>query len=107
MMPPLMTVGSRWPASSSAATIDVVVVLPCVPAMATVDFSRITSASIDARRTTGMRRSSDASTPGLPRRIDDRKSGVEGKSVSGSVDLGGVGNLKKKTEQKKHIKKKQ
>ena len=35
MMPPLITVGSRPPASSSAATIDVVVVLPCVPAMAT------------------------------------------------------------------------
>src|SRR3546814_3383139 len=69
MMPPLMTVGSRWPASSSAATIDVVVVLPCVPAMATVDFSRINSASISARRTTGMRRSSAASTSGLPRRI--------------------------------------
>ena len=35
MMPPLITVGSKPPASSSAATIEVVVVLPWVPAMAT------------------------------------------------------------------------
>ena len=34
MMPPLMTVGSKPPASSSVATSEVVVVLPCVPAMA-------------------------------------------------------------------------
>ena len=47
----------------------VVVVLPCVPATATVDFRRISSASISARRTTGMRRSSAASTSGLPRLI--------------------------------------
>jgi hypothetical protein len=56
MMPPLMTVGSTPPASSSAAIMLVVVVLPCVPATATVDLSRISSASISARRTTGMRR---------------------------------------------------
>ena len=53
MMPPLITVGSRSPASSRAATIEVVVVLPWVPAMATQLFSRISSASISARRTTG------------------------------------------------------
>ena len=35
MMPPLMTVGSKPPASSSVATSEVVVVLPCVPAIAT------------------------------------------------------------------------
>jgi hypothetical protein len=68
-MPPLITVGSTPPASSSAATIEVVVVLPCVPAIATVDFSRISSASISARRTTGMRFSSASSTSGLPRLI--------------------------------------
>src|SRR6267378_1988989 len=55
MIPPLITVGSRSPASSSAATIEVVVVLPWVPAIATQLFSRISSASISARRTTGMR----------------------------------------------------
>ena len=55
MIPPLITVGSTPPASSSAAIIEVVVVLPCVPATATVDLSRISSASISARRTTGMR----------------------------------------------------
>ena len=45
----------------------VVVVLPCVPAIAMVDFRRISSASISARRTTGMRFSSAASTSGLVR----------------------------------------
>ena len=47
----------------------VVGVLPCVPATATVDLSRISSASISARRTTGSRRSSAASTSGLDRVI--------------------------------------
>ena len=55
MMPPLITVGSKLPASSSAATSEVVVVLPWVPAMATQRLSRINSASISARRTTGRR----------------------------------------------------
>src|SRR3546814_5875307 len=65
MMPPLMTVGSIPPASSSAATRLVVVVLPCVPAIATVDLRRISSASISARRTMGIRPASAASTSGL------------------------------------------
>ena len=69
MMPPLITVGSRLPASSSAATIDVVVVLPWVPAMATQLFSRISSASISARRTTGSRLARAATSSGLSRRI--------------------------------------
>ena len=56
MMPPLITVGSRCAASSTAATRLVVVVLPCVPPTATDHFSRISSASISARRTTGIRR---------------------------------------------------
>src|SRR3546814_17899172 len=67
MMPPLMTVGSIPPASSSAATRLVVVVLPFVPAIATVDLRRISSASISARRTMGIRTASAASTSGLPR----------------------------------------
>ena len=54
MTPPLITVGSMPTPSSSAATIDVVVVLPCVPAMATVHLRRISSASMSARRTTGI-----------------------------------------------------
>ena len=65
MMPPLMTVGSNPPASSSAATIEVVVVLPWVPAMATQYFSRIISASISARRTTGRRCARAATSSGL------------------------------------------
>ena len=65
MMPPLITVGSKPPASSSAATIDVVVVLPWVPAMATQLFSRISSASISARRTTGSRCARAATSSGL------------------------------------------
>ena len=69
MMPPLMTVGSRLPASSKVATIEVVVVLPWVPAMAMQLFSRISSASISARRTTGMRWPRAAINSGLSRLI--------------------------------------
>src|SRR6516162_744967 len=65
MMPPLITVGSKPPASSSAATMDVVVVLPCVPAMATQLLSRISSASISARRATGRRCARAAMSSGL------------------------------------------
>ncbi len=65
MMPPLMTVGSNPPESSSAATMDVVVVLPWVPATATQLFSRISSASISARRTTGRRRARAVTSSGL------------------------------------------
>ena len=48
---------------------EVVVVLPWVPATAMQDFSRISSASISARRTMGTRRSIASSTSGLPRLI--------------------------------------
>jgi hypothetical protein len=67
--PPTTTVGSRPPASSSVATIVVVVVLPWVPAIATQLFSRINSASISARRTTGMRCARAAISSGLSRLI--------------------------------------
>ena len=56
MMPPLITVGSSWAVSSRAPIIEVVVVLPWVPAIANDHFSRISSPSISARRTTGSRR---------------------------------------------------
>ena len=69
MMPPLITVGSKPPASSKVATIEVVVVLPCVPAIATQRFSRISSASISARRTTGRRFARAAASSGLSRLI--------------------------------------
>ena len=69
MMPPLITVGSKPPASSNAATIDVVVVLPWVPAMATQLLKRISSASISARRTTGSRCARAAASSGLSRLI--------------------------------------
>jgi hypothetical protein len=65
MMPPLTTVGSSPPASSRAATIEVVVVLPCVPATPTENCSRISSASISARRTSGRRRVRPATISGL------------------------------------------
>ena len=67
MMPPLITVGSRCAASSTQAIRLVVVVLPCVPPTATDHFSRISSASISARRTTGIRRARAAATSGLSR----------------------------------------
>ena len=65
MMPPLMTVGSRSAASSMAATMEVVVVLPWVPPTAIDHFRRISSPSISARRTTGAKRSRAAMTSGL------------------------------------------
>ena len=52
--PPTTTVGSSPPAANTAATIEVVVVLPCMPAMAMPYFSLINSASISARWITGM-----------------------------------------------------
>jgi hypothetical protein len=66
MTPPFTTVGSMPPASSSVATSVVVVVLPCVPAMATFDRSRISSASISARRTMGRPFARAASSSGFP-----------------------------------------
>ena len=58
-------VGSSPPSASTLATRLVVVVLPCVPAIATPCFRRISSASISARGTTGMRCSRAAITSGL------------------------------------------
>ena len=51
--PPTTTVGSSPAAPSTAATMEVVVVLPWVPAMAMPYLSRISSASISARGMTG------------------------------------------------------
>ena len=47
--PPTTIVGSSPPRASTAATIEVVVVLPCEPPTATPYFMRISSASISAR----------------------------------------------------------
>ena len=54
--PPITMVGSRPPRARTVATIEVVVVFPCVPATATPYFIRISSASISARWITGTRR---------------------------------------------------
>ena len=62
----LTTVGSKPPATISSAIIVVVVVLPWVPAMAMFDLSRISSASISARRTTGRPWARASSSSGLP-----------------------------------------
>ena len=108
MMPPLMTVGSKPPASSSVATSEVVVVLPCVPAMATHCFSRISSASISARRTTGRRRSRAAISSGIvaadrgghhdaPRpRPGSRRRGRLNRDalVAQALDVGAVGRVR-------------
>ena len=58
-------VGSSPPSASTLATRLVVVVLPCVPAIAMPCFRRISSASIIARGTTGILRLRAASTSGL------------------------------------------
>ena len=63
--PPITKVGSRSPAARMLATRLVVVVLPCVPATAMPRFRRISSASIKARGTTGMRLLRAAITSGL------------------------------------------
>ena len=65
MIPPLITVGSSCAVSSSAPIIEVVVVLPWVPAIASDHLSRISSPSISARRTTGRRRTRAAMISGL------------------------------------------
>ena len=63
--PPITKVGSRLAAASTLATRLVVVVLPCVPAMAMPFFMRISSASITARGTTGTSLAWAATTSGL------------------------------------------
>ena len=64
-LPPTTTVGSRPASRSTVATSDVVVVLPCVPAMAMPYFMRISSASISARGMTGIFSSRARITSGL------------------------------------------
>ena len=83
--PPLMTVGSSPTPSSSAATMEVVVVLPCVPAMATVHFRQISSASISARRTTGMPSARAASTSGLPDLMADEITSAPAPSICSAL----------------------
>ena len=61
-------VGSRPASASTLVTRLVVVVLPWVPAIAMPCFRRISSASITARGTTGMRRARAAMTSGLSER---------------------------------------
>jgi len=61
----MTNVGSTPASASTLVTSEVVVVLPWVPAMAMPCFSRISSASITARGTTGMRWARAAITSGL------------------------------------------
>ena len=63
--PPITKVGSSPPSASTLATRLVVVVLPCVPATAMPCRSRISSASISARGTTGIFFARAATTSGL------------------------------------------
>jgi hypothetical protein len=79
--------------SSSAATIVVVVVLPWVPATATLDFSRISSASISARRTTGRPRGAggvELGVAGLDRRGDHHDLGASRFSARWPIEDGGA-----------------
>ena len=69
--PPMTAVGSRPARSSISATIDVVVVLPCAPAIAMPNRSRISSASISARGITGTCRARASTTSGLSAAIAD------------------------------------
>src|SRR5512146_538192 len=63
--PPTTAVGSQPAAARTVATIEVVVVLPWVPAMAIPYFIRINSASISARGMTGIFRRCASTTSGL------------------------------------------
>src|SRR5512141_278019 len=67
--PPTTAVGSQPAVASTVATIEVVVVFPCVPAIAMPYFIRINSASISARGITGIFRRCDSMTSGLSGRI--------------------------------------
>ncbi len=69
--PPTTAVGSSPAAASTVATIEVVVVFPWEPATATAYFSRISSANISARGTTGIFRARAATTSGLSLRTAD------------------------------------
>ena len=69
--PPITAVGSSPPRSSTSAIIDVVLVLPCDPAIAIENRSRMSSASISARGITGIPRSRAATISGLPVRTAD------------------------------------
>jgi hypothetical protein len=83
--PPMTAVGSRPARSSMSATMDVVVVFPCAPAMAMPKRSRISSASISARAITGMCRRRASVSSGLSagnRRRDH--------DDVGALDMGGV-----------------
>ena len=77
--PPITAVGSSPARSSISATIDVVVVLPCAPAIAMPNRSRISSASISARGITGIAaraRLGDLGVAAADRRRDDDDVGV-------------------------------
>ena len=63
--PPTTTVGSRPPAANTEAIIEVVVVLPCMPATAMPYLNLINSASISARGITAMCSLRASSTSGL------------------------------------------
>src|SRR5881394_1017997 len=68
-LPPITKVGSTPASASTLVTRLVVVVLPCVPAIAMPCFKRISSASITARGTTG--------TGNVRRRVPDRDADAE------------------------------
>src|SRR5512134_1903099 len=66
--PPTTAVGPQPAVASTVATIEVVVVFPCVPAIAMPYFMRISSASISARGITGIFRRCASRTSGLSAR---------------------------------------
>ena len=67
----MTAVGSSPACSSTHAIIDVVVVLPCAPAIAMPMRSRISSASISARGITGTWRRRASASSGLSAAIAD------------------------------------
>ena len=75
-------VGSSPPAASTSAVIEVVVVLPAEPPIATPYFMRMSSASISARGITGMQASSAARSSGFVAGTADENTTTSAPSTS-------------------------
>ena len=83
--PPITAVGSTPARSSTSAIIEVVVVLPCEPATAIENRSRISSASISARGITGMPRRAASTISGFDARTADENTTTSASATCAAV----------------------
>ena len=89
-LPPTTTVGSRPASRSTVPSSEVVVVLPCVPAIAMPYFMRISSASISARGMTGILSSRARATSGLANATADEMTSTSTPSSTWVASCGPV-----------------